>query len=170
MWKHFLVAFALSLLLPALFSVSKIGFFIPVMVLAFYQRSRLFCLYFSFLCGLLLDVLASDFEHLGIFSLNYVLVSFFLYDKKQLLFRDSIWTYPIMGTAFSFFSTLIGALLVSFFEKKWVPAYNLEWIFTDFIFMSLLDGLYTLAFLVLPAYIPLLLPKRKKRYSHKRPS
>lgn len=168
-WKSFLVGLFLSLILPSVTSLGKLAFFIPAIVSSIYQRSLNFSLILAFCSGLLMDAIASDYDHLGIYAINYLLVTYFIQKRKYLLAHDSWVTLPLTASGFSFLSTFLGVILVSFFETRFLPTLSLSWFFTDFVFMSLLDGLYAFAILQFPGLLKQILPKRKRRFSLKRP-
>ncbi|SCA58906.1 Uncharacterized protein AB751O23_BC_00030 [Chlamydiales bacterium SCGC AB-751-O23] len=168
-WKSFLAGLFLSLILPSVTSLGKIAFFIPAIVASIYQKSLSFSLCLAFLSGFLMDTITSDYDHLGLYTMNYLLITYFIQKRKNFIASDSWITLPLTACVFSFLSTLTGMILVSFFESKSFPAINLKWFFTDFVLMSLLDGFYTFLILLLPGYLKLLFPRRKKRFSLNRP-
>lgn len=132
---------------PTLFPSLRILFFAPFLVIIVYQISFLKCLWVSFFCGLLIDILSSN-SHLGLYAGNYVLTTALIYHQRRNFFSDSISTLPLMTLFFSVVSTLLETFALYIFEKPLVSSW--KWIGIDFILLPVVDALYSLMIFVMP--------------------
>lgn len=122
-------------------------FFSPLLIILFYQKSLLFCLWSSCCCGVFLDLLSSHL-HFGFYATSYTLTTALLYRQNRNFFADSLTTMPLMTFFFSFLSTLIQSLLIYFFHQ--INAFSIEWIFTDLLILPAFDGIYAFVVFTLP--------------------
>lgn len=138
------------LCVPVLFPSMRIMFFAPFLVILYYQKSFLTCLWSAFLAGLLLDLLSAH-THLGLYAGNYMLTTWVLYNQRRNFFADNLSTLPLMTFQFAVASTLIewGSLLA--FERK--LEFSLSWVMTDLFLMPMLDAVYCFVVFVIPALI-----------------
>ncbi len=152
--KNILVALAVTLffliVFPPLFSNVRLMFFAPYLIISFYQKSYITCLWHSFLAGLVLDLLSTD-GRLGLYGLGYCLTTALLYNQRRHFFSDSPSTLPIMTFFFAVISTLIEFGLVNAFEKPLTISWG--WIQTDVFYMPVLDALYAFFVFILPALV-----------------
>lgn len=113
--------------------------FAPFLIIAYYRYSLIGCLWAAAGCGLILDLLSNT--PFGIFTLNYVGVTFLLF-RYRIYFVEK----PI-GLASL---TLIFSILFSLITKIFFSLYGISLpltfmgIATDFLVMPLLDGVYSL--------------------------
>ncbi|MFZ0566065.1 MAG: hypothetical protein WAM28_07765 [Chlamydiales bacterium] len=160
----FWIAFLATLFCPALFSKFHLLYFAPYLILSYYKFSRFAVLWRAIGCGILIDLFSST-PCFGLSSINYCLVSFFLYGQTRNFFEDKLSTLPLMTALFSFLSTLISVILALCFDQKIVLSW--KWSVTDLIGMSLFDALFALIFFSLPhqgmRILKLLLKPRNKR-------
>jgi hypothetical protein len=160
-----LLLFLYSFLLMILFPQLPILFFAPFIVINYYKKNLINCLWFSFLCGIIMD-LFSDTYRLGIFPLSYCLTTFFLYFQKDLFFEDRFNTPLIMTALFSALSTLINTSIIYFLTKTQFPSW--KWVESDLFWMPLADSIYTLIAFSLPSlFIPKASSKRTRLFSMK---
>jgi rod shape-determining protein MreD len=145
------------LCLPALFPSWRLIFFAPFLVILYYQKSYLSCLWISLSCGLLLDLLSAH-ERIGLHAVDYCLTTFILYKQRRHFFADSLTTLPIMTYLFSAISTLLQLGLIYIFQYK--VQLSWEWVFTDLIYMPAMDALYAFVCFIFPAAI---FGKRQRR-------
>lgn len=102
--------------------------FSPFLIFAFYRFSFLKSLWVSWLCGLFLDAVSSQF-HFGIIAFSHAFATFILYHQKRLfddkpfafslfsaLYSSIISFILIIEAPFSFFETFLDITLSSFFE------------------------------------------------------
>lgn len=139
-----------ALFLPTFFPFFHLPYFAPFLVIACYQRPLITCLWFSLLCGLLIDLL-SDGNRLGFYAMNYSLTILILYPQRKNLFSDSLTTLPLMVFFFSFFSTF---LEISFlYSMGKLPFLSWRWVVTDLLLLPVLDGLSAFIVFVLPSIL-----------------
>ncbi len=137
-----LIAF---LFVPIIWPTIKLFFFVPFIIVTFYQLSYIGSLWASLFCGLAIDCL-SVHPFFGINAFKYTLTTFVLYPYRVNFFSDRASTLPLMTCVFSFVVTLISMLWASIFEKKQLFSWNL--LYTDLFLMPIADSLYALIFFV----------------------
>ncbi len=138
LWIPFLLALLFTLMGTAFFPEIRIWTFAPFFAILYHRVSLSKALWISFFCGLLIDCLSSQF-YFGLFSLNHVLATFFLYGQKKNFFEDK-------ATAFTLHTILIAVFLSFFLMLFSCWSHEIAWsmplIFSDLILMPLIDGLY----------------------------
>ncbi len=154
----FYIAFISTLLGPLLLPKGHVLFFAPYLVTAFYHNSRFSIVWKAVGCGVILDFFSSS-QLFGLLPINFCLVSFILYPQKRNFFQDKLSTLPIMTVLFSLLSTLTSLILLPFFGQSY--PLSLEWISTDLLGMSVLDGTYALVLFALPFKITYKLSRTK---------
>jgi len=148
--------------MPALYSQLRLMFFAPFLIIACYQKPLGSCLWLAFFCGLLLDLFSSG-TRFGLHALNFCVTILVLYPQRRNFFADSLSTLPIMTFGFSLFSTLLMASLLYFLESRNV--FSWSWIFSDLIFMPILDAFYSFfVFILAPLALVRRGYRRNKRY------
>lgn len=157
----FLITFLLTLFQPALFPFLRLMFFVPFLIILFYQKSYLTCLWISFGCGLILDLLSSK-THFGLFALNYTLTTWILYERRRNFFGDNLSTLPIMTFFFSVITTVIQYGLMYMFENNFHLSF--KWIVSDLLVMPLADSTYAFILFILPSFILGKTPRRGSDY------
>ena len=149
----FFITLALTLFMPVLMPGLNLIFFAPFLIVSYYQKSLLTCLWYALGCGLVLDLLCAE-ERIGFFALSFCLTTVVLYRQQQYFFADNASTLPIMTFFFSFLSTAVHAVLAYVLAKA--SSFSMEWVVTDLILMSAADALYALGvFVILPKLISL---------------
>lgn len=147
--KSLLIAFlsmlVLTLLMPVLAPNLPVTYFLPFLVIAMYKKPLIPCLWYSLLCGLLLDLFSSH-TPLGLFAMNFTLSTWILYRQKQNFFADSVMTLPLMTCFFSILSTLFQVILLSLCEKKLL----IDQSFQDFLITPLLNATFSFFYFILP--------------------
>lgn len=163
--KKISIAFGITLIAtlcsPVVFSGWRLMFFAPFLIILYYKKSFLTCLWSSCFCGLLLDVLSAH-THLGLYAMNYTVTTGLLYNQRRHFFADSISTLPLMTLFFSLLSTMIQWGLMYAFEQR--VFFSWQWVLTDLIYMPVLDALYAFICFVLPSWIFSRSPRRGKDY------
>lgn len=160
----FFYPFILILMAPQL----PLLFFAPFLVITYYKKSFIVCLWYSLICGLLTDLL-SDHHRFGFYALSYCLTTFFLYSQRVNYFEDRFTTVPLMTAFFSFGSTLIHTLILSSLGDP--ISLSWKWIQTDLFWMPLVDALYAAIAFSLPSlFIPKAHIRRTRLFSLKEPS
>lgn len=153
----FCFALAPVIFLTPWFPEWPLTYFAPFLVITYYKKPFETCLWLSLICGLIMDLLSSH-RHLGLFALNYCLVTTILYSQRQHFFEDSLSTLPIMCFFFAIVSTLIQIPLHHVFESPIVLAK--DWWINDLIVMPGIDALYGFVWFTLPG---LFLPRKSNR-------
>lgn len=141
----FLSMLVLTLLMPLFASSLPITYFLPFLVIAIYKKPLIPCLWYSLLCGLVLDLFSSH-TPLGLFAMNFTLSTWILYRQKQNFFADSMTTLPFMTCFFSILSTFFQVILLSLCEKKLLIYQG----FQDFLITPLLNVTFSFVYFILP--------------------
>lgn len=154
--KRIVLAFLASLLLT-LFTTVPLMFFAPFLVILYYKKPLVTCLWWSLLCGLIVDLLSIQ-DRLGIHAMNYCIITWFLYRQRRNFFADSASTLPIMTFFFSVFSTLVEVILIDIFGTRMHLTW--EWAMTDLLILPLFDAGFAFCYFILPF---ILLGKRPRK-------
>lgn len=159
----FVFAWTLLMILasPILFPSLHVMAFAPCLVILFYQKPLLTCLWIASICGLLVDLLSSH-THLGLYALNYCLVTAVLYGQQRHFFADRPSTLPLMTLFFSTLSTLFQGVFLYIFEKENI--FSWPWIAADLIVLPVLDSIYAFVCFLLPAVCFGRKPRKGKDY------
>ena len=139
LWLLVLFAFGITFLEATCLPWLRVSAFTPVIIIAFYSRSFLNCLWMALACGLVLDLLGAQ-QHLGIYAMTYYLSTLILYNQRRYFFEDQITTLPVMTALFSAISTVVVVLALYLLETG-IPI-SWKWIVFDLIIMSLVDAAY----------------------------
>ena len=141
---------------PSTFPFSHINYFIPFIIISFYQKNFLQCLWIALISGVIIDLLATHLPF-GITALNYCVATLILFPRKQHFFADSILTLPTMGFMFSFVATLNLFFLHQLFLNPF--SMRVVWIGTDLILYPIIDAFLAFFCFTLPSLLHQ--PKRK---------
>lgn len=148
----FFYSLGLACTLPALFPSLRLFWFAPLIVLSFYQRPRVACLWLACVCGFVID-LFSSYTRFGLHALNYCLTATLLYPAKSHFFEDSPTTLPGLTWLFVITSTVFQALLLKALGQPF--NFSWEWIKLDLIWMPFYDALYAgIAFALPLLFLP----------------
>lgn len=161
----FVYTLSLSFILPLLFSSASLVNFAPFLILCFYRFSIVACLWWSFLCGFIVDLYAAD-SRLGTYAFNYCLATLCLYRYKFHFFEDRLSTLPTMSFNFSFLFTLTQITIFYLFKKNFTL--SLDEIFYSSLIIPLQTTLYTLFTFTLPYLIISSIQKKYSRFRFKR--
>lgn len=151
--------FLLTVLMPVLAPSFRLMYFVPFLVIMFYQKSLPYCLWFSFFCGLIIDLLSVQ-SPFGFFACNYTLATAIVYHQKHNFFADHLSTLPIMTFLFSSIATLLEVIFLYVFGTK--ISLGWLWMFSDQIIMPTFDALFAFLWFIL---IPMSLQKKSQRRS-----
>lgn len=161
---HKLGLFTLSvlafILFPAFWPTVKLYYFVPFIIIAYYQLSYTGCLWASIGCGTIVDSL-SVHAFFGLHAFVYCLTTFFLYPLRTQFFADRPSTLPLMTAIFSLLATLIFMLSAIILEGKQLFSWHL--LFTDLLLMPACDGLYAFIYFVLPFLLIKELKRQRRR-------
>lgn len=145
-----IVTLIMTLCSPVLFPSWRLQFFVPFLVILFYQKPYLFCAWSALLCGFGVDLLISE-TRIGFQAIAFCFTTCLLYNQRRNFFSDSFSTLPIMTFLFSVTATILQVLLVYIFDHK--IAITKEWIWSDIVCMPALDASYAFSFFILPALL-----------------
>lgn len=135
----FSIAAFFALFGTALFPQVKFLAFSPFLALLYNRTHFHTALWIASLCGLMVDLLSSEFR-LGIHALTYCLATFFLYRQKRHFFEDKPLALSIFTLLISCASSMIELLLISIFDRA-LPL-SMGMLMTDLILMPLFDAVY----------------------------
>jgi len=162
----FVFCFIGEICTPMLFPTVRIFGFLPFILFAVAELplpKSLWCAAFS---GLIMD-LYSEGPPLGFFALNYSISTLIIYRYRKFFSKEKPFPFALLGVLFSFTSTLIHFFLYALFDShlKISPHTFL----TDLICMPIVDGAYSLIWILLPliAIKYLTEPKRINLYKQK---
>jgi rod shape-determining protein MreD len=130
--------------------------FSPFLALLYNQSNFLKSLWLASLCGLIVDLLSSEFR-LGIHALNYCLTTLLLYAQKKHFFEDKPLALSLFTLLISIVSTLIQLVLISIFDRALPLSGKL--LVTDLILMPAIDGLYAFLWFSCPILLFLSIKK-----------
>jgi rod shape-determining protein MreD len=135
--------FALALI-PAilgsiLFPLFPLSAFAPFLAIVFYVAPFPKALWIAFGCGLILDLLSSEF-HFGVHALTLVCASLLLFHQKKYFFEDKPLAVFLFTATISSVSTILQLLFVHIFDRG--ISFSFAAFVTDIIFLPLADGLY----------------------------
>lgn len=135
---------------PVLLPNWPLTFFSPFLIILYYQKSCIYCLWASFGAGLLLDLFSAPMR-LSLYAICYCLTTGLLYNQKRHFFADSLSTLPLMTFFFS--------IIVTFLEFCWVFAFEMpikfswKWVLTDLVYLPAVDATYAFVLFVLPSLL-----------------
>ncbi|MFI0435195.1 MAG: hypothetical protein ACH350_05645 [Parachlamydiaceae bacterium] len=146
----FLYSLSLALLLPVLAPFWHILYFIPFIILCFYQATLCTCLWWSLICGFIVDLLAAE-TRLGNYAINYCLTTLLLYRYQSLFFEDRFTTLPSMAFFFHFVSTFIQIITFSLIGRPFMISPS--WMFNDLFLLSFQVAIFSILAFTIPSLI-----------------
>lgn len=159
----FFIAFLACLLIPPVWPTVKIYFFVPFLMISYYQFTFVSCLWISIACGIIVDCL-SVHAFFGLNAFVYCITTFILHSQRTHFFADRLSTLPLMTALFSMTATLLFMFSAIILEGKHLLSWHL--IYTDLILMPVWDALYGWACFVLPLQLTAEFTRLKRRYRH----
>jgi rod shape-determining protein MreD len=127
-------------------------------MLCFYRCSLIGCLWWSVLCGFIVDLFSAE-ARLGTYAINYCLTSFCLFHYKIQLLEDRLNPLPIMVFGFTFLSTLTQIVIFYMIGKPFSLSW--QWALQDLLIVPLQGVLYTVLAFIAPSFI---IASLKRRY------
>lgn len=155
----FINCLILTVLMPVIAPSIRLMYFVPFLVILFYQKSFAYCLWLSFFCGLIIDLLSVQ-PPFGFYACNYTLATAIVYQQKRNFFADHLSTLPIMTFLFSCTATILEVIFLYIFGTH--VSLGLQWVFSDLFIMPASDALFAFLWFIL---IPMSLQKKAKRRS-----
>jgi hypothetical protein len=143
----FAITLACTLFVPTLYPAGRLFFFIPFLIVTYYQKPYATCLWASLGCGFIVDLLSSA-SHLGLCAMIYTMTTAILYRQRLNFFGDSLSTLPIMTFFFAVISTGLLSISISIFEHEFHLSW--KWLLTDLLLFPLFDSFYAYICFILP--------------------
>ena len=120
--------------------------FVPWIAFSSLYCSPIKALWLSCIAGAILDLLSED--PMGVHALNYCLTTWILLRwRNHFLYSDPL-HLSLVSCAASFISTSLQWPLLFLFDRR-VPFAG-KWLFSDFLCMPIVDGLYALIWIAAP--------------------
>lgn len=135
------------LLSPVFYPTARLSYLIPCLIILFYQKPLISCLWASFFAALFLDLLSSN-TFLGLHVTSYCAATAIMYPQKRHFFADNLTTLPILTFLTSIAVTAFQGVLVHVFQGK--ATFGAAWYLTNLLFMPLLDSAYAFTVFLLP--------------------
>ena len=129
--------------LPAL----HLSFFAPFLALAYYTAPLSRSLWISLGCGVILDLISSEFRF-GLLTLTWVVTTLLIYKQKKHFFEDKPLALSLFTAVIAAVSTAVQLTLISCFDRG-LPVSFLSSC-TDTLLMSAVDGLYAFLWFTCP--------------------
>lgn len=152
----FIISTFATLFVSALFPHFKPIFYAPFLVISFFNTTFIISLWLSCLGGLMVDLLSSS--HMGLYALVYTLCTAIFYRQKK-YFKDTPTNIALFTILISLAYTVINVILLFIFDKG--INISLLWFLTDFIGLSLIDGIYAFVCFAFPITAYELLKNKK---------
>jgi rod shape-determining protein MreD len=143
----FLLALAAAVFSNVFFPFLHLSFFAPFLALAYHASTLSKSLWLALLCGLILDLLSSEFRF-GLYTLTWVLSTLLLYSQKKHFFEDKPLALSLFATVIAAVSTSVYFTLIHLFDRG-VPFSSLS-ILTDVFVLPAVDGLYAFLWFTCP--------------------
>ncbi len=149
---------------PVTFPKLHLFYFVPFIIVSYYQFSFVSSLWVSLACGTLVDCF-SVHSFFGLNAFVYCLTTSLLYNQRSNFFADRLSTLPLMTSLFSITATIFFMLCASILERKQIFSSTL--FFTDLFIMPVIDSLYAFVFFVLPMHLLQKVTRKGTRLSHR---
>lgn len=135
----FSLALFFALFGTALLPAIRLLAFIPFLALLYNRRGFIASLWIASLCGLIVDLLSSEFR-LGIHALSYCLTTLLLYQQKRHFFEDKPVALSLFTLLISIVSTILQLTLISIFDRALPLSGKL--LLTDLILLPAADAVF----------------------------
>jgi len=133
--------------IPNLLSEIKLFYFVPFLIVMFYQLTFIGSLWISLACGFFIDCLSAH-SFFGLNAFVYVLTTMLLYQQRRYFFSDRLTTLPVMTYLFSTCATVFLIICAMIFENKLI--FSWSFIYQDLILMPAADSIYAFIVFVFP--------------------
>ncbi len=152
----FIYTACLAMVFPLFLPSWHLLYFAPFLILCFYCYSLAGCLWWSLICGFVVDLFSAE-TRLGIYAMNYCATTLFIYRYQFHFFEDRLSTLPTMSFIFTGLSTLIQVSIFYVISKPFSLSW--EWLITDLLLIPLQVAFYS----ILAFTIPFMIMKSLKR-------
>lgn len=146
-----------TLIMPVIAPSLRLLYFVPFLIILFYQKSFSYSLWASSLSGLIIDLLSTQ-PPFGFHACLYSLATAILYHQKRNFFADHLSTLPIMTFLFSCLVTVLAVGVLLIFGTPIVLGWT--WIFSDLLAMPLCDAVFAFLWFIL---IPISFQQKSQR-------
>ncbi|HSW87473.1 MAG TPA: mreD [Rhabdochlamydiaceae bacterium] len=143
----FLLALTMTLFGTVFFPNLRLIPFAPFLAIVFTRKTFINSLWLACLCGLIFDLLTSQFR-LGLYALNYCLTTVLVYHQKRNFFEDKPLALSVFTVLVSCASTVLQLFLLYAFDQG--LNLSMKLVLTDMIAMPILDGGYAFLWFALP--------------------
>jgi rod shape-determining protein MreD len=153
----FALALVTALFGSILFPFFPLNSFAPFLAIVFYAAPFSKALWISCGCGLILDLLSSEF-HFGLHALTLIATTALLFHQKRHFFEEKPIALSIFTAVISCVATLLQLIFVPLFDRG-ITFSTLSFL-TDAIALSLLDGLYGFLWFTCPMRLYIYIKKK----------
>jgi rod shape-determining protein MreD len=131
--------------------------FAPFLAIVFYVVPFSKALWISCGCGLVLDLLSSEF-HFGVQALTLIATTSLLYHQKKHFFEEKAVAFSIFTAVISSVATLLQLVFIPLFDRG--ISFSALSFLTDAIALPLLDGLYGFLWFTCPMRLYIYIKKK----------
>ncbi len=157
LWFFFGLALIPAVFGSILFPYFHLSPFAPFFAVVFYLAPFSKALWISGGCGIILDLLSSEF-HFGVHALSLVATTFLLYHQKKHFFEEKSVAFAMFTSVISSISTLLQLLLAPLFDRG--VSFSLISFMTDAVALPLVDGLYGFLWFTCPMRLYIYIKKK----------
>jgi rod shape-determining protein MreD len=147
LYISFLLALVFALFGHIFFPYLRLSAFAPFFSILYNRVHLSKALWIAFGCGLIIDLISSH-SRLGIYGLNFTLITALLYPQRKHFFEDKASALSLFSAIIAALSILLHLFLIYIFDKG-IPL-SARTLFSDVVLMSLLDGLYAFLWFTSP--------------------
>ncbi len=131
--------------------------FAPFLAIVFYVVAFPRALWIALGCGLILDLLSSEF-HFGVHAITLVTTTFFLYHQKRHFFEDKPIAISLLTILISSVATVIQLLYIALFDRG--ISFSAVSFLTDVMVLPCVDGIYGFLWFTCPMRLYIHLKKK----------
>ncbi len=143
----FCLALAAALFCSAGFPALHLSFFAPFLALAYYTAPFSKSLWISLGCGVILDLISSEFRF-GLMTLTWALTTLLVYKQKKHFFEDKPLALSLFTAVIAAVSTTLELTTIYLFDRGLSISFASACI--DTLLMSAVDGLYAFLWFTCP--------------------
>ena len=149
-----------------LFPFFPINAFAPFLAIVFYVAPFSKALWISGGCGLILDLLSSEF-HFGLHALSWIATTALLFHQKRHFFEEKPMAFSIFTAVISSVFTLFELVFIPIFDRG--IAFSTLSFLTDVIALPILDGVYGFLWFTCPMRLYIYIKKMGWKALFKKP-
>ncbi|MGR3973429.1 MAG: hypothetical protein QRY72_02490 [Candidatus Rhabdochlamydia sp.] len=156
----FFISLMMAIINSAILPTISLNAFCPFLPFIYKRYSLQKSLFISCGCGLILDLLSSEF-HFGVHALSFVMTTFLLYHQKKHFFEDRALPFSLFSLFISICLTTMQLLILYILNQEILVTQ--ETLLTDYLLLPLIDGAYSFLCFTCPILIYLDLKKIYKK-------